>query len=252
MRAAMPAIGDMLREARMRQKLDITDVETSTKIRAKYLRALENEEWGLLPGSTFVKSFLRTYAEALGLDPHLIVEEYRAHHEEPDELELQPFSPPAQPGREPRRYRPGPPPPGIALTLIVVGVLVFLIVLGLSGEEDDGEGASAQATDTTPRRPSRPDKPKPTPARVVLRIVPEGETYVCVDTGEDTDILFEGIITEPETFRGRRLRLNLGRRAVRMTANGQPVPVEPSAEPAGFEFTPGESRELTDETRPCA
>ena len=40
----------------------------TTKIRAKYLRALENEEWGLLPGPTFVKSFLRTYAEALGLD----------------------------------------------------------------------------------------------------------------------------------------------------------------------------------------
>ena len=46
----MPPIGETLREARMRQKLDIADVEERTKIRAKYLRALENEEWGLLPG----------------------------------------------------------------------------------------------------------------------------------------------------------------------------------------------------------
>src|SRR5918998_6633206 len=89
------AIGERLREARMRQKVDIAEVERSTKIRAKYLRALENEEWGLLPGSTFVKTFLRTYAEALGLDAHLLVEEYRAHHEAPDELELQPLTPPA-------------------------------------------------------------------------------------------------------------------------------------------------------------
>jgi cytoskeleton protein RodZ len=237
----------------MRQRLDIADVETKTKIRAKYLRALENEEWGMLPGSTFVKSFLRTYAEELGLDPHLIVEEYRAHHEEPDELELQPFATPQRPGREPRRYRPGPPPPGIALGLIVVAVLAFLIVLGLSGDDEpDDDRAASPTTDTGPRRPARRERPTPAPNRVVLRIAPEGETYVCLDRGEGTDILFEGIITEPRTFRGRRLRLNLGRRAVELTSNGEPVTVEPSAEPAGFEFTPQGSTELPSGERPCA
>ena len=57
----------------MRQKIDIAEVEAATKIRAKYLRALENDEFGLLPGSTFVKTFLRTYAEYLGLDATLLV-----------------------------------------------------------------------------------------------------------------------------------------------------------------------------------
>ena len=249
----MPAIGDMLREARMRQELDISDVETRTKIRAKYLRALENEEWGMLPGSTFVKSFLRTYAEELGLDPHLIVEEYRAHHEEPDELELQPFATPSRPGPQPRRYRPGPPPPGVALGLIVVGVLAFLIVLGLSGEEEEPDDrASPPATDTTPRRPARRQQPEAPPRQVVLRIVPDGETYVCLDRGEESEPFFEGIITDARTFRGKLLRLNLGRRAVRLTANGEAVPVEPSPEPIGFEFTPRESTELPGDERPCA
>src|SRR5258707_705455 len=64
----MPEIGETLREARMRAKIDISEVEASTKIRAKYLRALENEDWDLLPGSTFVRSFLRTYADYPGLD----------------------------------------------------------------------------------------------------------------------------------------------------------------------------------------
>ena len=64
----MPEIGDQLRETRMRSRIDITEVEAATKIRAKYLRALENEEWDLLPGPTFVKTFLRTYADYLGLD----------------------------------------------------------------------------------------------------------------------------------------------------------------------------------------
>ena len=249
----MPAIGDMLREARMRQGLDITDVEGRTKIRAKYLRALENEEWAMLPGSTFVKSFLRTYAEELGLDPHLIVEEYRAHHEEPDELELQPFSAPSRPGPQTQRYRPGPPPPGVALALIVVGVLAFLIVLGLSGEDEDGNGTTAPATETAPRERTVAEEPPPAPEQVVLRIVPDGETYVCLDRGPEREPFFEGIIAEARTFRGKRLRLNLGRRGVEMTANGEAVAVEPSPEPVGFEFTPGESREIpSGEDRPCA
>ena len=83
----MATIGDTLREARMRQRLDIADVEARTKIRAKYLRALENEEFGMLPGPTFVKTFLRTYAEALGLDPHVLLEEYRANYESGDEVD---------------------------------------------------------------------------------------------------------------------------------------------------------------------
>src|SRR5918997_4714474 len=103
----MPSIGETLRDARMRQRLDIADVESRTKIRAKYLRALENEEFGMLPGPTFVKTFLRTYAEALGLDPQVLVEEYRSAYESREDIEqLQPLGPTAM-ARE--RRRAGPP-----------------------------------------------------------------------------------------------------------------------------------------------
>ena len=106
----------------MRQRLDIADVEERTKIRAKYLRALENEEFGLLPGSTFVKTFLRTYAEALGLDPHVLVEEYRQSFESGEEMEA-PLGPPAAGGRERERRYGGRPPSGWAIG----GVAVVLI-----------------------------------------------------------------------------------------------------------------------------
>src|SRR5271166_6337835 len=91
LRAEMPEIGETLRDARMRARIDVSEIEAKTKIRAKYLRALENEEWGLLPGPTFVKSFLRTYAEALDLDAKALVEEYRRHHERPSEAMLEPI-----------------------------------------------------------------------------------------------------------------------------------------------------------------
>ena len=90
----------------MRAHIDISEIETETKIRAKYLRALENEEWDLLPGPTFVKSFLRTYAEVLGLDAKLIVEEFKLRHERPSEFDLQPIRA-TNAGRE--RYK-GPRP----------------------------------------------------------------------------------------------------------------------------------------------
>jgi cytoskeleton protein RodZ len=250
----MPSIGDTLREARMRQRLDIADVEAKTKIRAKYLRALENEEFGMLPGPTFVKTFLRSYAEVLGLDPHLLVEDYRARYEPRDEIEaMQPLGPPGL-ARD-RRRRPPPPGPWLVGGLALAVVLVTLLVIGLVGDDDEGGGGQAaqEQTETEPRerrRPERREQPAP-PRRVALRIAPEAETYVCIDSGSGTEIRFEGILSAPQTFRGRRLRVNLGNTSVAVTMNGEPVDVGEGAEPVGFEFTPGSTTPLDPAERPC-
>jgi hypothetical protein len=73
-------IGHSLREARVRQGLDYPQVELATKIRAKYIRALEEEEFAVLPPGTYIKGFLRSYAEFLGLDGQLYVDEYNSRH----------------------------------------------------------------------------------------------------------------------------------------------------------------------------
>ena len=71
-------IGNSLRDARLRQGLELDQLEAETKIRAKYLRALEEEQFEQLPGDTYVKGFLRTYADRLGLDGQLYVDEYNS------------------------------------------------------------------------------------------------------------------------------------------------------------------------------
>jgi hypothetical protein len=71
-------IGNSLREARLRQQLDFSEIERRTKIRGKYLRALEEEQFALLPSETYVKGFLRNYADVLGLDGQLYVDEYNS------------------------------------------------------------------------------------------------------------------------------------------------------------------------------
>ena len=73
-------IGNSLREARLRQHLDFPELEQATKIRSRYLRALEEEHFDTLPAETYVKGFLRAYAEYLGLDGQLYVDEYNSRY----------------------------------------------------------------------------------------------------------------------------------------------------------------------------
>src|SRR5581483_6939236 len=81
-------IGGSLREARLKRELTPADVQKAIRIRDRYLQALEEERWELLPGDAYVKGFLRTYADYLGLDGNLYVEEYNSRFAHPDEQQL--------------------------------------------------------------------------------------------------------------------------------------------------------------------
>ena len=246
----MPGIGETLREARVRQRVNIEELEQTTKIRAKYLRALENEEFGLLPGPTYVKSFLRTYAEKLGLDPQLLVEEFRAKYEPPEPVDFQPIA--SQPRA--RRRPPGPRfGPGAAIVAAAVALLVFLLILGLTGGEDEPERTVDRGpAKTKPDKPKRRDRPAAVAKRVEMRVIPADPTYVCIDRGSEQPV-FEGTLDAPRTFRAPRLlRINLGKRSAQLRVNGKPVRFENSPDPVGFEFTRRGREELAEGERPCA
>lgn len=243
----------------MRQKIDITDVETATKIRAKYLRALENEEFDLLHGGTFVRSFLRTYAQYLGLDAQRLIEEYRIHHEPRDEPEFQHIAPVAQRRREPPRGR--PPGRGTILVAVVIGFLAFLLVLGLAGGEDDnggGDGSERAGTQPQEQRPrarrergERREERRPAARRVRVRIAPSTPVYVCWDRGPGSESTEIGTLASPRTFRGRRIRVNLGNPSARLSVNGRRVTLDGPG-PFGFDVRPGGVDEIPVGERPCA
>jgi cytoskeleton protein RodZ len=69
-------IGNSLREARERQGLGYPEIELATKIRSKYIRALEEEDFTAIPGDAYIRGFLRSYADYLGLDGDVYVDEY--------------------------------------------------------------------------------------------------------------------------------------------------------------------------------
>jgi cytoskeleton protein RodZ len=250
----MPEIGETLREARMRRRIDMTEVETATKIRGKYLRALENEEWDLLPGPTFVKSFLRTYAEYLGLDARLLVEEYRQRYERPAAQDLTPFSATRRSGRRPpRRARLAAMGPILVVIGGALALLAVFYVLGTLGNDDETpagpSNAGQQATPTpTPRKKKKSQERTPAPPqRVELRLVATGLVYVCLVDATGNQVIDEQTLeagTRTKVFTSKSFRTNFGNDNVRMLVNGKSYAVEPSADPIGYVIQPGKRPRL--------
>ena len=140
----MADIGTTLREARIRARIDISEVEARTKIRAKYLRAIENEEWDLLPGPVYVKSFLRTYGDFLGVDSRSLVDEFKRRYERPADQDLRPIAPLGR-ERERKRRRPRLGPVA-AVVLVLAAVVAALFIVG---SLNPGSNAS-KSTPSTP------------------------------------------------------------------------------------------------------
>src|SRR4051794_22332248 len=216
----MPEIGETLREARMRQKIDISEVEAETKIRAKYLRALENEEWDLLPeGSTFVRSFLRTYAEYLGLDAKLLVEEYKSRHERLTEIELTPVGQRPYEGDRGGRGRRGPrgprgprPSRGLIIGASIVALVVLLGVLGSISNNDNN--STTTKTVSRHRKPVHHPHvaPKPTvPKQVKLGLIPTSQVYVCLQNAKGKQLLNQSLLVgNNHNFTSKSFRLTVG------------------------------------------
>jgi cytoskeleton protein RodZ len=253
----MPDIGSTLREARMRARIDISEIESETKIRAKYLRALENEEWDLLPGPTYVKSFLRTYADALGLDGKLLIEEYKLRHERLSDVELQPIAPPGQ--RDRRRAPRASFGRGWLIAVVVVGLLAALYFLGINGNDDGNGGSAGGTTPTTSTQsqssssksgaaaPSKRKKKKSKPKYARLTVVATGQVYVCLKAaGQRTPI--DGIVltggARQGPYKSSRFRIQLGTSEARLVVNGKSRSVPPVSNGIGYEITPTKVRRL--------
>jgi cytoskeleton protein RodZ len=239
----MPEIGETLREARMRARIDVSEIESRTKIRAKYLRALENEEWGLLPGPTFVKSFLRTYAQALGLDGKALVEEYRISYEPGGEATTEPGGASSQ--RPPGGRFPRGVSRGYVALVAGISLLIVLLIVGLVSS-----GGSSSGTHTTAskhRSTHRGQGASYSSANMVsISLKATGTVYVClVDEGGRKLVgqtLEAGAKTA--TYTGRLFDLVLGNSAVALTIDGRVRTIPESSEVIRYSITKAGRRTL--------
>ena len=149
-------VGGSLREARLKRGLSPADVQKAIRIRDRYLQALEEERWELLPGDAYVKGFLRTYADYLGLDGNLYVEEYNSRFARPDEPQLVPV----------RFARTGTRFGGLGFLrpLVLVGAVVAIVAAiaawQLSGSSSPKHSAPPTTAPTTTASHTTPKKTK--------------------------------------------------------------------------------------------
>src|SRR3954454_23115844 len=120
-------IGPALREARERRGLSFGDVEADTAVRTRYVRALEDEQFHVLPGPTYTKGFLRAYAEYLGLDGQLFIDELNSRHHDARAPQDQPIaSRPRSRPHQPRQRRESNLVMIVLAAIVAVSALVLL------------------------------------------------------------------------------------------------------------------------------
>ena len=223
-------IGTTLREARVRRSLTLQQVEEDTKIRVKYLQAMENEDFDLMPGPTYAKAFLRTYSSYLGLDANVMLQEYSSRGAQRDH---EPFGGSSMLGA-PRSHRG-------RNTLVFVAVICLLVlgviyVLGM----DAAPRATAPVTkpsalglnSPSPKasvKPSASPSKSATPVAGELRIsASDGDCWLEVRVGSSAGrVLYSSTMPQGATkvFRGKTLWLRFGNPgALRIRLDGVKMP----------------------------
>jgi len=192
-------IGNSLREARVRRGIEFPQAEAAIKIRGKYLRALEDEQFELLPAETYVKGFLRTYAEYLGLDGQLYVDEFNSRFVTGEDNEVRRArtrrSGTARPQRRSRRTETN-------VVFIALAAIAIFTVIVISAWKASGKPS-----------PVVPPTPKAhvgrVPAALLTFTALHGTTHVIARTASATGaIRYDGTVQKGDStvaIRGRRL-----------------------------------------------
>jgi hypothetical protein len=244
-------IGNTLRDARNRRKVDLSEVEDATKIRVRFLRAIENEEWDVLPGEIYARAFIRTYASYLGLDGERLAEDYSATAEAAPPPERAPAR--VEPALSWRRPSGRSALGGRILVVVVVAALIgILVAIGLasgggnsSSKKSDGAAAKKQKANGAAAQAA---------PGVAVSLEATDEVWVCLlDAGEepviDGKILAPGESEGP--FHSKGFSVAFGNGAVEMEIDGSPAHLPESSSPIGFAVdAKGHLKELKEGERP--
>jgi helix-turn-helix protein/uncharacterized protein DUF4115 len=252
-------IGEVFREARRRREIDLAEVEQATRIRPRFLRAIEAEEWDVLPGGVYTRGFIRAYAAFLGLDGDRLAEDYRETVEGASREWTSPEAehPASPPFRARRRLASGCLPGRAWLVGAgVVGIAALAIVVLPGGGSVTRNGAgkrpnssSATTGDAANRRLGRRNHPG-----LSMRLAASAEVWVCVLDGRgrrlvDGRILEEGAEAGP--FRSGSFTVSFGNGAVSMTIDGKEAEIPPTSSPIGYAVdASGKLVELSESERP--
>ena len=261
------AVGQTLREERTRKGIELDEVERVTKIRVKFLRAMEEDRWDELPAPVYARGFLSTYADYLGLDDLPLLERAKQAIGEPER-------PTAVPEGVVRagQLRRGHPPSrrGVLVVVATVALLTIGVVIAfaLGGSSDHGGKGNTrsrstaskpgrhQATETTPSITATATSPTPPGSEVSLELRATADVWVCVIDDAGTHLVNGETLATGQSqgpFSSTRFEMTFGNGSVEMTVDGQPVKVPALSEPLGFRVSASGAKRLQPVDQPsCA
>lgn len=225
-------IGDRLKEAREALGLTLEAVEEETKIRRKYIKAMEEEQFHILPGPIYAKAFLKNYAKFLKLDAGEILEIYNQKFALEENQETSKRSPEKQvevgaSGRS--RYR-----LYFAIAVVILGLVVFVYygVTRMVSSRDINEGDSGQIplpsseqvqVPGDQQKPARQEPPAETTGVHLVLNVKDAESWVGVEA--DGSPVFQGLLSagQSKSFEAKeKIFITLGNAgAVEVVYNGK-------------------------------
>jgi cytoskeleton protein RodZ len=247
-------IGSVLREARNRRKIDLSEVEAATRIRLRYLRAIENEEWDVLPGGVYTRGFIRTYASFLGLDGERLAEDYRNSVE--GGLSPADPTPVASPAANPSQPRwavlPGSWIAVAAVTLVAV-IAIVAIPDGDSGGGRPGKGP-ARSEQGQAEGQHKVAKTQPANRGVSVRLAASAEVWVCVLDARGQPLVNGQILaggSEEGPFRSGSFTVSFGNGEVSMLIDGREADIPATSSPIGYSIdSSGTLTQLGEAERP--
>jgi cytoskeleton protein RodZ len=248
-------VGTILRRTRTRHEIELSEVEAATRIRCRYLRAIEDEEWDVLPAGVYRRGFIRTYASFLGLDGERLVEDYRQSVEPWHRAEV----------AQPRAERQGAPatPRGILLVaLAVFAVIAVAVVAIVAFPTGGGGGPSPPQPGAGPLRGHEAHPKAETPTAhsgtsVTVRLAASAEVWACLLNGKG-EALVNGLILEAGAeegpFHSGSFTVSFGNGEVKMLIDGREAEIPATSSPVGYAIdSAGKLTKLSEAERPtCA
>ncbi|HEY1356610.1 MAG TPA: RodZ domain-containing protein [Solirubrobacterales bacterium] len=247
-------IGNTLRDARNRRKIDLSEVEDATKIRVRFLSALENEDWDVLPGDIYTRAFIRTYASYLGLDGERLAEDYRASTEGAGGADRPParvepaLSARSAPGRSGVGGR-------ILIVLVVAALIGIVVAIGLAGGGGNSSGKKSNAA--AKKSHSQGATTKAAVPGIGVSLEATDEVWVCLLDADEKPVIDGEILAAGERrgpFHSKGFSVAFGNGSVEMEIDGSPAHLPESSSPIGFAVDEkGHLSELQEGERPeCA
>jgi helix-turn-helix protein len=249
-------VGTILRKARNRRKVELSEVEAATRIRLRYLRAIEDEEWDVLPGGVYTRGFIRTYASFLGLDGDRLVGDYRESVEpwqrSTDAARAQPADGDASSG--------GPREVALAVLAVAAVVAVAAIAIVAIPSGGGGEGGSAHHSRQAVRKfqpETKSSPPAPVKTGVTVELAARAEVWACLLDAKGK-ALVDGLILEAGVeegpFHSGSFTVSFGNGEVQMLIDGREAEIPATSSPVGYAIdSAGRLTKLGEAERPtCA